>query len=411
VTIFPVFPLASLATTFDDGDWIESKDQSEDGIRLIQTGNVGEGQYLDKGQRARFISDETSARLRCTEIHEGDVLISRLPDPVGRSCRLPQLNQRAITAVDCTIIRFDERRILPEYFVYYSQSDGYQRTVDSLCTGATRRRISRTNLAAVEVPLPPLAEQKRIVAILDEAFEGIAKATANAERNLANAWGLLPTVLDQVLTTVEGAQVFDLEHAVDDDCSLSYGIVQPGDEIDDGLPIVRPTDIGAREVGLDGLKRIDAGRAAGYQRTTLKGRDLLRCVRGTTGVLSQASAELAGANVTRGIVPIRFKSDILSQDLGYFVLRSDGVQRQIRAATYGAALMQINIRDVRKIKVVVPPSNKQPELLTRLEQVASEADRLAANYTHQLSLLDALKSGLLHKAFSGQLTGKEAVVA
>jgi type I restriction enzyme, S subunit len=196
VSVFPVFPLASLATTFDDGDWIESKDQSEDGIRLIQTGNVGEGEYLDKGQRARFISDETFARLRCTEIHEGDVLVSRLPDPVGRSCRLPQLDQRTITAVDCTIIRFDEKRILPEYFVYYSQSDAYLRTVDRLCTGATRRRISRTNLAAVEIPLPSLAEQKRIVAILDEAFEGIAKATANAKRNLANARELFDIYLD-----------------------------------------------------------------------------------------------------------------------------------------------------------------------------------------------------------------------
>jgi type I restriction enzyme S subunit len=74
---WPMIKLGQIAEFIDDGDWIESKDQSDSGIRLIQTGNVGNGEYLDKDGRARYVSTETFSRLKCTEIFAGDVLVSR----------------------------------------------------------------------------------------------------------------------------------------------------------------------------------------------------------------------------------------------------------------------------------------------------------------------------------------------
>lgn len=108
--------LSSLCSTFVDGDWIESKDQSELGVRLIQTGNVGNGFFKDKEDKSRYISEETFDNLHCTEIYPGDILVSRLPDPIGRACIIPQGIGRTITAVDCTIIRLKDI-ILPDYFI------------------------------------------------------------------------------------------------------------------------------------------------------------------------------------------------------------------------------------------------------------------------------------------------------
>lgn len=159
-------PLAELCEVFGDGDWIESKDQSADGVRLIQTGNVGEGVFKDRGEKARYISEETFKRLRCTEIFAGDCLISRLPDPAGRSCILPETGRRMITAVDCTIVRFKANQALPAFFNYYTQSRDYLSTVDGETTGTTRKRISRSKLAEVAIPVPPLTEQQRIVTVL-----------------------------------------------------------------------------------------------------------------------------------------------------------------------------------------------------------------------------------------------------
>jgi len=172
--------LNEVCEVFADGDWIESKDQSLDGIRLIQTGNIGIGVFKDRGEKARYISESTFKRLHCSEIFEGNFLISRLPDPVGRSCIIPNTAAKMITAVDCTIVRFDSKQIVPRYFNFYSQSNQYLNDVDRETTGTTRKRISRNNLGEIPILLPPLNEQKRIVAILDKAFATIAKAKENA---------------------------------------------------------------------------------------------------------------------------------------------------------------------------------------------------------------------------------------
>lgn len=159
--------LKRLANEFLDGDWIESKDQSATGIRLVQTGNVGAGEFLAKDANARYVSEDTFRRLRCTEIFPGDCLISRLPDPIGRACLLPNGLGRTITAVDCTIARFDETQIIPSLFVSYSQTEEYSRAVSSLSSGSTRARISRGALEALEVPVSNIAEQQRIADCLN----------------------------------------------------------------------------------------------------------------------------------------------------------------------------------------------------------------------------------------------------
>ena len=106
--MWKTFKLKEICSVFTDGDWIETKDQSAEGIRLVQTGNVKIGKFADRRDKARYISKETFKRLNCTEVMEGDILVSRLPEPVGRACVIPELQEKAITAVDCTVIRTND---------------------------------------------------------------------------------------------------------------------------------------------------------------------------------------------------------------------------------------------------------------------------------------------------------------
>ena len=167
LTKYPWGEIGKVAEFFADGNWIESKDQSESGIRLIQTGNIGIGEYLDKLQNARFISEDTFKRLNCTEVFPGDVLVSRLPDPVGRACIAPDLSMRQITAVDCTIIRFNKHLLLPELFVAFTKSEHYYKHIEGYLTGSTRPRISRSNLGKIKIPLPPLEVQREIISEIE----------------------------------------------------------------------------------------------------------------------------------------------------------------------------------------------------------------------------------------------------
>lgn len=160
--------LSSICSIFIDGDWIESKDQSESGIRLIQTGNIGCGYYKDKGDKAKYISEETFNKLHCTEVYPGDILISRLPDPVGRACIIPEGLGKCITAVDCTIIRLSDK-MLPEFFVTYTNTPEYLTQIKSTLAGSTRLRVSRGNLGKVHFPLPSIEQQQAFVSIVNQA--------------------------------------------------------------------------------------------------------------------------------------------------------------------------------------------------------------------------------------------------
>ena len=272
-----------------------------------------------------------------------------------------------------------------------------------------RRGVRQKNLSLGKVrdflfPFPSLKDQQRIVTLLDEAFDGIATAKANAEKNLQNARAIFESYLQSVfLGQGAGWKCVAFEDAVDSTCTLSYGIVQPGEEYAGGLPIVRPTDLSTKIIKIEGLKRIDPDLANSYRRTTLRGGDLLLCVRGTTGQISIASTELAGANVTRGIVPIFFERTVASQDFGYYLMRSGFVQSQIREKTYGTALQQINIGDLRNLKLPIPPKAEQEALTTRFNDLSDETQRLESIYQQKLTALDELKKSLLHRAFSGDL--------
>ena len=161
-------PLIDLCSLFIDGDWIEAKDQSDSGYRLVQTGNVGVCEYLDKKDHSRFVSEETFKRLNCTEIHSGDILFSRLPDPIGRCCIIPKDFPKAITAVDCTITRLKDN-CLPEYLMIYTTTTMYSEQIKKCVTGTTRQRISRGNLAKITIPLPDKMKQVGFVNLVHQA--------------------------------------------------------------------------------------------------------------------------------------------------------------------------------------------------------------------------------------------------
>ncbi len=167
---------------FNDGDWIEAEFLSESGIRLIQTGNIGEGRFEDKQSR-KYISAESFKKLRCKELQVGDILICRLAEPAGRACILPNIGEeRMITAVDVTIFRpptsVADRRFLSNVFNTRQWFEG----VGERCGGSTRTRISRGQLGKMEIMLPTLPEQTAIAAVLSDMDAELAALEARRDK-------------------------------------------------------------------------------------------------------------------------------------------------------------------------------------------------------------------------------------
>jgi type I restriction enzyme, S subunit len=154
--------IGNVCSEFIDGDWIETKDQSGDAFCLIQVSNIGMGDFVETGNH-RYISEETFHRLNCTEVSPGDILISRMPKPVGRAWLVTEMPWHMVTAVDITIARPKSNAVNPFYYVYHLNSTANLALCEVRATGATRARITRKIMAELPIALPPISLQLQFV--------------------------------------------------------------------------------------------------------------------------------------------------------------------------------------------------------------------------------------------------------
>lgn len=181
--------------SFVDGDWIESEFITDEGIRIIQTGNIGIGKYIDKVEK-KYISNSSFKELNCKEVEAGDILICRMAEPTGRACIAPDIEEKMVTAVDCTIVKVDEEKYCKEFVIYYLNSDSNLNRVIKFEQGSTRRRISRINLEKLSIIRPGIREQKKIAAILLE-FDKKIEEYENKKQKLGE---LKRGLMQQLLT-------------------------------------------------------------------------------------------------------------------------------------------------------------------------------------------------------------------
>ena len=239
-------------------------------------------------------------------------------------------------------------------------------------TGAAQPQITRQSLSPLDVIIPPREEQERIVAELD-CLSGVIEKKREQLRELdALAQSIFYQMFGDPITNEKGWEVKKLSDAVSDDCPISYGIVQPMEDVEGGIPIVRPIDLVDTFVRKDNLKRTSIDISNAYKRTILRGDEILMCVRGTTGVVSMASDELKGCNTTRGIVPLFF--DSINRWFVYYLIKQQSMQCLIADNTYGIALKQINIKELRLLPIITPPLTLQQEFADKIEAIEKQKE-------------------------------------
>jgi type I restriction enzyme S subunit len=189
------------------------------------------------------------------------------------------------------------------------------------------------------------------------------------------------------------------EELVSNDCPLTYGIVQPGEETEHGVPCVRPVDLTTQYVKVETLKRIDPKISSQFKRTILKGGEILLSVRGSVGVISIADSSLKGSNVTRGIVPIWFDKIISNKLFFFYLYKTIRIQNQIKALAKGATLIQINLSDLRILELIKPPITLQNQFSERIQLIEAQKQQAQAS----LQKAEDLFNSLLQRAFKGEL--------
>ena len=349
--------LEDICTVFTDGDWIESKDQADEGIRLIQTGNIGMGAYLEKEEKAKYISEETFNKLKCTEIFSGDILVSRLPEPVGRACIIPEKKERMITAVDCTICRSNEAIVCKEYLCYFMRSNAYYTRLLNSVTGTTRKRISRKNLGNVELDIPSKREQEKVVKQLDCLVKVISSRITELQR--------LDDLIKARFVEMFGHQSHNEKSlpymTVDDVAEIYLGITHTPTYVDSGVMFISAKNTSGDFLDLTDVKYISREEFEGAPKGSKpQVNDVLFSRVGSNlghPVILEEELELC-TFVSLGF--LRSKGIVTSNYLKHW-MRDEFFAKQVSEHVKGGGQPNLNTGWLKEFKIIVPNLEKQKE--------------------------------------------------
>ena len=435
---------------FCDGDWIESKDQDTNGdVRLIQLADIGDGYFRNKSDR--FLTKEKAKELNCTFLKKGDLLIARLGEPLGKSCIFPGDKRQSITAVDVCIIRTNDNNDFHNWLKYTINSPFFRKAIAKLQSGTTRKRISRKNLAKISFPLPPLPEQHRIVAKIEELF---TRLDAGVEA-LQRAKTLLKRYRQSVLkAAVEGRLTEDWRKENGEQIEPASVLLEriqaerkqrlgknykPPKPIDtsnlpelpegwawarvasigevvtgttpskkrpeyygNGYPFYKPTDLNcgyyvhnsADSLSVDGIKRA---------RLLPENTVLVTCIGATigkTGLIRRVGASNQQINA------ILNESAIIPEYL-FFSIISPFFQNRILSKASSTTLPILNKSKFEELPIMIPSTDEQLAIVSEIERLFSIIDESEQIIDAELQRSQSLRQSILKRAFAGKLVPQD----
>ncbi|CAD5915938.1 putative protein MJ1218 [Planktothrix agardhii] len=386
-----------------DGDWVESKDQDINGdVRLIQLADIGEGKFLDRS--ARFLTKETAKNLNCTYLRKGDILIARMPDPIGRACIFPNIIQPCVTVVDVCVVRVDPDFVDNRWLMWILNSPHFRFQLTPFLSGTTRQRISRKNLESLEIPLPPIASQRRIADILDKADEIIRKRKEAIALTEQLQKSIFLDMFGDPVTNPKGWEKVTLGNLLAEE--LQNGAYFEKDYYTNdltGVEMIHMSDAFYGTVTRGNLKRVLVSDAE-VKKYQLNSDDIL---------IARRSLNYEGAAkpcliedccnpliFESSLIRVRVKKNIINPIyLFSYMMQPRAREKYIYPYVTRSTISGINQAGLKKITIVVPPIALQ----NRFKEICNQIKKNSLKLELHLQESENLFNSLLQKAFKGEL--------
>ena len=384
---------------FCDGDWIEKKDQDPNGaVRLIQLADIGVCEFKDKSNR--FITEAKAKELNCTYLQKGDILIARLPDPLGRACIFP-LEGKYITAVDVAIIRISRNDVNPKYIMYMINSPGFHSEIVQYESGTTRKRISRRNLDKIEFAIPSLYEQNRIVARIEELFSKLDNGVETLRKTKQQLAVYRQAVLHEAFTGQDSFEPLQ---------SISERIFDG--PFGSNLRTADYTNAGIRVVRLENLKDgwFDDSKQSYVTKekyNTISGHtvyptDLIMStfIAGSIKVC-QLPKYVEFAINKADCVGIRLKSGFLQKYVMYYLMTKTAYSSLVHEV-HGATRPRVNTKQIKGLRIPVCDLSMQNQIVATIEAQLSVCDSIEKSIDAAMQQAEAMRQSILKQAFEGR---------
>ena len=370
---------------------VTSKNLKNGGITLEKVKYISEYDYLKINQRSA--------------VHQGDVLFAMI-GTIGNPIVVEVEPDFAIKNVALFKVPEEQNSC---FLKYYLESTYVVEKMQREAKGTTQKFVGLGYLRNFPIEIPPLAEQQRIVTILDETFAGIAAATVNAEQNLKNARELFDSYLSKLFNDQhDGWAVYKLG----DLCSFLNGFAfKSKDTVEtSNCQLIRMGNLYQNKLDLERKPSFYPDAFANeYERFRLYEGDLIISLTGTVDkedygytveippterllLLNQRIAKFIDIN-----------ESLVNKDFLLFVLRSRHFLDGLYATARGVRQANLSTVSMKSLEVSLPPTDEQSSIVEKLEYLQSETQRLEAIYQQKLDALAELKQSLLQKAFAGEL--------
>jgi type I restriction enzyme, S subunit len=370
--------------------------QSPDGKYYNNTG-IGMPFYQGKKEfKEKFIGQPTTWTSLVTKLADkGDILMSvRAPvGPINYSTQKICIG-RGLAAIKAS------KTLITDYLYYFLLNNENQLVGNA---GAVFNSITKKQIEDISFPIPPLPEQQRIVAILDEAFASINKAKENAQQNLKNAKelfdGYLQSVFENKINGRESYELIDLCDLIVD-CEHKTAPIQ-----ESGYPSIRTPNIGKGELDLDNVNRVSHATYIEWTRRAIPmAGDLILAREAPAGNIAVIPDNLKVCLGQRTVLIRPKKQKFISKYLAYLIL-SPNVQEILLSQSRGATVEHVNMKDIRAFKIYdLSPLPEQRRIVQNLDALRDETKKLESIYNQKLNDLEELKKSILQKAFAGELT-------
>ncbi|EAH7171488.1 restriction endonuclease subunit S [Campylobacter jejuni] len=377
----------------------------EKGIRIFEQYNPINN---DPHWKRYFISHEKFQELEAFKATEGDLLIS-CSGTLGKIVELPKDTEMGIINQALLKIRLNNIKILNSYFIYYFNSPIMQEKILESTLGSAIKNIASVKiLKQIEIPLPPLKEQERIVGILDESFAKIDESIKILEQNLLNLDELMQSALQKAFNPLKdnAKENYKLPQGWEWKSLGEIGEIITGTTpsknnpnfYGNEYPLFKPSDLNGDMIikyASDNLSKLGFDNARNLPKDTI----LVVCIGASIGKVGLSGVNGSCNQQINAIIP---NSAFTSKYL-FFVCLSNYFQEILKNNASQTTLPIINKTEFSKLQIPLPPIKEQEQITSHLDELSSHVKNLKQNYQAQIKDLQELKNSLLDKAFKGNL--------